>query len=96
METNPQSLLEALKDWKHLVMNYLTLALTPALSPGERGNLFPRIGNMLALDTPRFRGSMREPFSGNSRPPRRGENASSAQVKRAVRVQENLENSVPR
>ena len=31
---------------------------------GERENSFPRIGNMLALDPLRFRGSMRERFRG--------------------------------
>jgi hypothetical protein len=71
---NPRAKSKAVNDWKHLGLSSLTLTLTPALSPGERGNPFPRIGNMLALDLTRFRGSMREPlfgeFSSCSPPPR--------------------------
>ena len=37
-------------------------ALTPALSPEERETVFPRIGNVGALDWHRFRGAMREGF----------------------------------
>jgi hypothetical protein len=55
---------QTLKYWKLIVLDGLTLTLTPALSPGGRGNSFPRIGNMLALDLPRFRGSMREMVRG--------------------------------
>jgi hypothetical protein len=51
---------EILKAWKTCGLSRLTLTLTPALSPGKREDLFPRIGNMLALDLTRFRGSMRE------------------------------------
>ena len=39
-----------------LNLNSLTLTLTPVLSPGERENSFPRLGNWLALDALRFRG----------------------------------------
>jgi hypothetical protein len=67
---NPRSELKALKDWKDLELNSLTLTLTPALSPGERENSFPRIGNMLALDLTRFRGSMREMVRGILSPQR--------------------------
>jgi hypothetical protein len=59
---NPCSELMALKDWKDHELNSLTLTLTPALSLGERENSFPRIGNMLAQDLTRFRGSRREYF----------------------------------
>ena len=72
---NFRSGFKALKDWKHLGLNCLTLTLTPALSPGERGNSFPRIGNMVALDPPWFRGSMRERFSGDSLPLRATDSA---------------------
>jgi hypothetical protein len=61
---NPRSELEALKDWKDLELNSLTFTLTPALSLGERENSLPRIGNMLAPDLTRFRGSMREMVRG--------------------------------
>ena len=61
---NPCSELMALKDWKDLELNSLTLTLTPALSLGEREKLFPRIGNRFALDLTRFRGSMREMVRG--------------------------------
>jgi hypothetical protein len=54
----------ALKDWKDLELKSLTLTLTPALSLGERENSLPRIGNMLALELTRFRGSMREMVRG--------------------------------
>jgi hypothetical protein len=61
---NPRSELKVLKDWKDQELNSLTLTLTPALSLGERENSFPRIGNRLALDLTRFRGSMREMVRG--------------------------------
>jgi hypothetical protein len=61
---NRRSELMALKDWKDLELNSLTLTLTPALSLGERENSLPRIGNMRALDLTRFRGSMREMVRG--------------------------------
>jgi SAM-dependent methyltransferase len=61
---NPCSELMALKDWKDLELNSLTLTLTPALSLGERENSLPRIGNMLALDLTRFKGSKREMVRG--------------------------------
>ena len=40
--------------------NGLKPALTPALSPEERENTFPRFDNLQALDLTRFRGSRRE------------------------------------
>jgi hypothetical protein len=65
----------ALKDWKDLELNSLTLTLTPALSLGERENSLPRIGNMLALDLTRFKGLMREMVRGNLSPLRGEGNA---------------------
>jgi hypothetical protein len=60
LSMNPRFEFKALKGWKHLGLTSLTLTLTPALSPGERGNSFPRIGDMVALDLTRFKGPMRE------------------------------------
>ena len=57
------------QNWRNSIgINGLKLALTPALSPEERENTFPRLDNLQALDLTRFRGSMREIGWGNSLP----------------------------